>query len=383
MTIQATPALYSSTQEDLIYTIYDPHVTNPVTYPNYKYVGDIYIGAIMVARIKKVPDPVTGIGIFNIGQIIRSYITTSFDPIASVLVAQQLGLGIFNIGVTLKFGEEYAYTIYPDIIVDSSRKYFNNYNGRLLGSTSSLIGKIDKIASDSPKKGQVYLSNNYYFIPYFPTSTDPVSVIITPNIGSGFTTSFTASNAYDLQSLNISPGALNAIHPGAITDATTSYTVQIGSEVNTIEVTCDPIYQNFTLHFLNKYGGFETKLFSKVSRKTIDFAKKDFGKLPYTVSASGVVSYKSANGVYNESRSVYSSQFKEKFALNSDFMTDGEYTWLEQLVASPMLYIEDSGYFYPCKISENNYEPKKYINDDLTNLAITIEYGETYNAQYR
>ncbi len=69
--------------------------------------------------------------------------------------------------------------------------------------------------------------------------------------------------------------------------------------------------------------------------------------------------------------------------LNSDLLTDAEYIWLQDLILSPMVYIEDSGYFFPCVITDNDYEPKKYINDDLSNLVINIEFGKQQNAQYR
>jgi hypothetical protein len=234
------------------------------------------------------------------------------------------------------------------------------------------------------------LGSSYYFVPYFPTTTSLVSVTVTPTGGgSGFSTSFTPANAYDLQVLNISPVALNAISPGAINASTTSYTVQVGSETYTLKIICEPFYDTYMVHFLNKYGGFESKIFNKVSRKTLDITRKDFGKLPYTVDSSGVVSYKNSNGVYNESRSVYASQYKEKLTLNSDILTDAEYTWLDNLILSPMVYLQDGSYFFPCVITDNNYEPKKIINDELTNLTINIdltiniEYGQTLNTQFR
>jgi hypothetical protein len=384
MVIYSTPVSYASVHDDLIYTVYDPHSTDPINYPNYKYIGDVYVGSVMVARIKKVQDPTTDVGIFNIGQIVRNYLSLQFNPTANVLIAQQIGDGSFRVQVTMKFGEEYLYTSYYNLLSDSPRIFFNNYNGRLVGALTSLLSKTDKLASDCSLSGQTSLSNNYSFIPYFPTTTSPVSALVTPTGGgSAFTSVFTPANALDLQVLNISPGALNAVHAGAITATTTSYTVAIGAQVYYMKVICEPIYESFTIHFLNKYSGFETKIFNKVSRRTIDITKKDFGKLPYTVDSGGQVSYRNSNGVYNESRSVYASQYVEKLALNSDFITDAEYKWLEDLVLSPMVYIEDSGYFFPCLITDTTYELKKNVNDDLTNLAISIEYGRTLNAQFR
>lgn len=384
-TIQSTPAAYSSVHDDVIFTVaYPDHTSDPVTYPNYKFIADVYVGATLVARIKKVQDPSTGIGVFNIGQVIRNYLATAFNPTAGALVAQQIGTGQFWLSVQVKFGEEYAFTSYYNLVTDSARVYFNNYNGRLLGTTSSLVGKTNKVVSNRPTIGQTFLSSSYNFIPYFPTSTSAVSVIITPSGGgSTWSTSITPANANDLQVINVAPVAINAAHPGTINASTTSYTVQIGSETYTFKIICEAQYTPYTLHFLNQYGGFESKIFSKVSRRSYDVERKDFGKLPYTVDSNGAVAYKNSNGVYNESRSVYAVQQEEKLSLNSDLLVDAEYTWLRDLVFSPMVYIEDGGYLFPCVIKANNYELRKNVNDDLTSLQIDVNFGTQLSSQYR
>lgn len=383
--IKYTPSAYSSFQDDLIYTVADSDkVADPDTYPNFKFIADVYIGGNLVVRLKAVPDPVTGIGIFNVGSIVRSYAAMTFNPAVGSMVADTYGDGEWTVSVTMRFGEEWDYTPTYDLIVDSTRTYFNNYNGRLFGTTSSLTGKIDKVISNRPLSGITMLSSGYLLIPYFPTSISPVSVTITPSGGgSGFTTSFTPGAANVLQLLNVAPANLNALHAGAITSGNTSYTVLIGGQTYTFKVICEPQYTPYTLHFLNQYGGFDTKIFNKVSRKTFDIERKDYGRQPYTIDGDGQVSYKSNNGVYNERRSTYSSLFKEKMVLNTDLLTDAEYAWLEDLLLSPIIYLEENGYFFPVVITDNNYEAKKVINDDLTNLTINIEFGNQLNAQFR
>lgn len=385
LTITATPPAYSSLQGDLIYTVSDTDkVSDPVTFPDFKFIGDVYVGATLVGRLKKVPNPVTGIGIFNIGSVVRNYLATTFDPLINTLVAQELGDGSFNLTITMKFGEEYALTPLLNVAVDSARVFFNNYNGRLVGVTSSLLGVLDRVASNRPFIGKTFLTSTYNLIPYFPTTTAPVDLIVT-TFGGGivYSTTFTPTAAKAMQVLNVAPVALNALQPGTISPSTFMYTVQIGDLTYTYHIICESMYQPFMLHFLNQYGGFDSRIFSKVSRKTYDIVRADFGKLPYTVDGAGAVSYKSNNNVYNENRSTYSVQFTEKLQLNSDLLNDEEYAWLADLVLSPMIYIEDGAYLFPCVITDTNYEPKKVINDDLTNLTINIEYGTQLNAQYR
>jgi hypothetical protein len=90
MTITATPAAYSSVHGDLIYTVYSEQSEDSVSFPNYKYVADVYIDAVLVATIRKVQDPVTGIGIFNIGQVVRNYMATTFNPSTPAIVCTSI-----------------------------------------------------------------------------------------------------------------------------------------------------------------------------------------------------------------------------------------------------------------------------------------------------
>lgn len=385
LTITDTPDTYSSLHDDLIFTVSETVKTaDPSTYPNYKFIADVYVNGTMVMRDKKIPHPDTLIGIFNFGQVIRNYLATTFNPTAAQLKAQELGSGAFFLSIVVKFGEEYSTTTNLNVTVDSARVFFNNYNGRLVGTDSSIAALTNKVASSRPAIAEVLLTTSHYFIPYFPTTTSAVSFTATPTGGgSVYSTTFTPSAANTLQILNIAPACLNALQAGTINASTRYYTVAIGSESYRIDLICEPIYSVYPVHFLNKFGGWESKLFNKVSRRTIDISKKDYGKISYTVDASGVVSKRNSNGVYNETKSVYASQFTEKLTVNSDILTDAEYAWLEQLVVSPMVYVQDGSYFFPVSVKASNYEPKKVINDDLTNLTIELEFGNQLSAQYR
>jgi hypothetical protein len=382
--IKYTPPIYSSLHGDLIYTVADADkVSDPTTYTNFKFIGDIYIGGNLIARVKRVPDPVTGIGIFNVAAIVRAYVATIFNPTPGILIAQALTENEFYVNVDMHFGEEWDYTPTYNILGDTPRSFVNSYNGRFVGATSLLAAKNQKVASNRPTTGFAFLTTNFLFVPYFQYTAGAVPFSVTPSGGgSGFSTSFTPT-VVDMNLLNVSPITLNALHAGCITPATTSYAVTIGSQTYVIKLICEPIYQPYMIHFLNQYGGFDSKIFSKVSRKILQIERKDYGRLPYTVDSDGQVSYSSSNGVFNEERSTYSSLWKETMSLNSDILMDEEYIWLQDLLLSPMIYLEDGGYFYPIVITDTNYEPKKVINDDLTNLVINIEFGKQLNAQFR
>jgi hypothetical protein len=507
--INTTPGTLYSAHGDLLFVVYEATKANdPVTYPDYKYVADVYVGTTLVARLKKVPQPDNKRGVFNIGDVVRNYMSLAFNPDAGVLVAQQLGLNEFFLDVTVKFGEEYNFTTYLNLVVDSTRRYFNHYNGRVLGSLTALPPFLDKVVSNRPYAGPVSLSDNTSFLSYFPSTADPFDVVITkygtastgtpatiewgyfdsdplatvgsatmqfslaypsgansfslnftnaanlkwlvvkepstqpvkttwintifnygtvpdsvfrapviiggfryyvsrepvvldstfpvikfdngspdpvsPIVTATFTVTVTPSAAFVLQVLNVAPGLINILMPGFIDSGTIYYTVKIGAtSIYRFDVTCEPKFTVWRLHFLNQYGGFDTRDFTKVSRKGLTITKTDFGKLPYTVNSDGSVTYFNSNKVYNETRATYASQYNEKYTLNTDILTDDDYVWLAQLVLSPLVYFEQVGYFTPIAIVQTNYTFNKVINDKLTNLTIEVQFGEQYNAQYR
>lgn len=398
LSIITAPPSYSSAHGDLIWVLLrDDLATSPTTYTDYKYIAYVFAGSTLVARIAAVPQPATKFGVFNLGDVIRNYVSSVFNPAANSIVAQQTGINEFFTNVTVKFHEEYGGNEHPSIdpndtatpaIIDSQRTYFNHYNGRMAGVTTSLAAFTNKVATNRPLLNYINSGDAYCFLPYFPTSAGSVAIQVNAYAGAALQGTYngviTPVAAFALQILNVAPPAINTAVTGLINANTTHYTVQVnGGAVYTFKLTCEAVYNNYTLHFLNQYGGFDSRNFTKLSRKSISINKTDFGRLRYNIDASGNVNYYNSNKVYNETRSTYASQYKEKMTLNTDIITDEEYTWLADLVLSPLVYMELNGYFIPIAITATSYEYKKRINDKLTNLQLDIEFGDQFNTQYR
>lgn len=393
ITLLATPPVFSSFNDDMVYTVLNATaVADPATYPNYKYIADVLIDGVLVARLKKDPDPVTGIGIFNIGQIARSYSNTVFNP-GTGLVSQEFGNAAFFVLVTIDFGESYAFTDYLAITRATTQFFFNSYNNRKQkGSADAIGGKLDAYATNrgltAANPAKLFLSSNYFFIPFMSIGTT-YAVVVTPilangNPGSPYTTSITVTTQFSIEQFNIAPQVLNTLSPGLINATMQGYTVKVGTTALVyVQLICEPMYTPYALHFLNQYGGFDTCYFTKVSRKNYSFTKTQYGKLPYTVDPSGNVAYKNAAGVYNETNSVYADQYTESMVLNSDLLTDTEYVWLKDLMFTPLIYLEENGNFFSVTITDSSYEAKKSVNDALTNLTLNIAFGNQLNSQFR
>jgi hypothetical protein len=379
MTFESTPPSYSSVNDHLVYVAYDSNAADPVTYPNYKYVYEVWVNGTLEFTGKVFPHPTSSRGIINVGNVVREYIAALLSPSAGIL-AQEMGEGIFSVSIVVKIREEYSGTVGAVVLTDSTRVYFNHYNGRY--SDFTILGSYTaKPLSNRPVKINLTYGCSYFFIPYFSQTTSSFNVVITGGTSTR-TKTITPTAANTLQLLNICPAAINIDYAGNFTSATETYTVAVGGVTYEISVVCSGMYTNYLVHFLNKFGGFETMLFNKARKKTFEVDKKEWQQLPYRVSSAGVVSVKSGV-IMHPQKSNYASLFKEKLRINTELLSDAEYQWLSELVVSPYILLEDSGTMYPVVLSSTNYDFKERIFDGAQNLAVDIEFGSQTKAQFR
>jgi len=385
--INNTPADYSSAHGDLVYTVYDSVKTAaPLTYPNYKYILDIYVGGVLVVTLKAFPNPVNLRGVFNIGMVVRNYVSAVFNPTASVIRAQEFPN--FYASVQCKFRDEWGGIETVTTVDDSNRKFYNHYNGRMLGGYSILGGYLNKVASNRPTTTSVQLNGGQVFMPFFPSTSSAYSIVVVSYDSSNAVIATSSvgvtapTSGYILQQLNFSPIAINSITPGAIPSNTDYYTVSSGSTLYRFIIYCEPRYVPATLHFLNQFGGFDSMDFPKISRKGNDIEKKDFLQTNYTINASGVMSYYNGN-VLSDNRITFFSNYKERRIINTDFISESGSRWLGELVRSPQVYLEEGGYYIPIIVKEAAYEYKTRSVDRLFSLTLNIEMGDDQNTQFR
>lgn len=356
MTIETTPPTYSSANDPLVWVVVDAYSVD-IAKLNFKYIAEVRINSVLCFTSKVYPNPINNRGIFELDSIIRNYLVSTF--------AAEQGAGQFSQSVEVKFGYEYLVgsTLTTAMPSTSTVVVFNHYGGRTSNFTD-LATYVNKPATNRPTTIYITDGATTYYLPYFATTTSAFNVVI-----NGTTTTITPTATNTMHRINIAAG-LSA-----------DYTVVLGGTTYKVKVVCDGLYTNYTLHFLNKWGGFDSMLFNKVSRKKYTAEKKSFQQMPYRVSSTGVVSIKTGNVMHTQ-KSVFGMQFSEQLKVSTDWLSDAEYQWLAQLVTSPIVYLEDNGTLYPITIGDTNYEFKTNIVDSLTNLSLDIEFGTKYNTQY-
>lgn len=376
MTLTSAPPTRASVNDLLVWTVYDANAIDP-TKLDYRYVYECWIGGVLVHTDRVTPRPVGAFGVTDLSTIIRGYVVPTFAP-GSGILAQELGIGEFKTDeVVIKIREDYNGTTGPVVLTETPRIFYNHYNDRQ-DSLTSLSAYADKPLSIRPTTPiNLRLTSSRYYLPYYSSSTAPFNVVIAGN-----TKTITPTAGSTLQLINISPEAINSEYPGSVTSATESYTVELGGVTYTVNVVCKGMYTNYLVHFMNKYGGFESMLFNKPRQRSKDITKKDYRQLPYRVDdTTGAVTIASG-AIMHEQITTFAVSNTEKLRIQSDILIDAEYTWLGQLAQSPWVYLEDDGILYPVKVAASNYKFNEYSLDRLTTLSLDIEFP-TKNSQYR
>jgi hypothetical protein len=382
LSILSTPSDTSSVSNEMLFVINEATKANDdVTYPNYKYILDLYVDGVLVQRFRANPDPVNRLGVFDVSRVLQAYVPEYQLSVLSDIVDYDVMLSY-----TVKLGEEYSDTQYLSLVTDSERTCFRTYKQRPYSSTgmvtNGLASNMPPIVTTQAEPGDTV---PYQLIPYFSNVSGVTDLTATYYNSAGVVLN---SATYDNTDF-----VANKIRQYNIENDTAAYCILTGPFTLRINYECTK-YPVFTLAWLNPFGGYESQTFSKVSKKNIEVNRKSYQQLDYKINASGVVSYADNNVFYGRKKD-YNSHVKTRIQLKSHLLNASEYTWLADLFISPQVYLyittaQTAGSlpvpvpvsWVPVHITANNYEYRTYLNSKLTQLEFEIELSNDFNSQF-
>ena len=159
----------------------------------------------------------------------------------------------------------------------------------------------------------------------------------------------------------------------------------------TIKVNCPDLkgYESIRLCWLNQYGVWDYYTFTKKSTKNITTQGTTYNQL---------------EGSWNESRyrldsfkggkKTFRVNSTERISMNTDYITESESIWLEELINSPEVYIlkgqtgqtDGTGsalnqYVTPVRLTTTSYTRKTVANDKLIQYTFEVEKTKTLRTQ--
>jgi hypothetical protein len=370
--------------------------------PDMKYVYDVYVGGEQLVRVKQFPEPSNGKSYFDAGPIVRNEFSYDwFEPInSSVYVAEPDMSGQIGVVYNLRVGEEVsgittlnmasgdvsAFNWAPNLFkrrVDGLSTRLNKWATNRPFNLETALG--EKICVTKAELGENIFIGSYtdeaptLQLQKFDANNNSIGTVISGvnlNLENGFlqcnigTTALSAtlSTTFDASVKYYDAWFVVASNP-------TTYKVRV-------YLTCNPKYTNIPIHFLNRWGMWDSHRFDLVSKLSMDVERKNFTGRDYQFNGNSV-DYLSANNVYYGGKTNYSNVANWTYKLNSDALSDGEWVWLADLIQSPQILMELDGYFYPVTIKKNNYDYNQYVVDRLKPLEIEFELNTNRNTQLR
>jgi hypothetical protein len=173
---------------------------------------------------------------------------------------------------------------------------------------------------------------------------------------------------------------VQSITTGAALDISQTYTVNIN---------CPTLkgYEPIRLTWLNQWGAWDYYTFNMKSIKNISTKGSTYQQLEGTWNES---SYK-LDG-FRGGKKAFRVNATEKITMNTDFVSETESEWFEELINSPEVYILKgfgetvsvallNNYVTPVRLTTSSYTKKTVANDKLMQYTFEVEKSKTLRTQ--
>lgn len=384
ITINTSPASGSTVHDALWHVV----TSDNSGQTDFKYVMDIYVGGIQKIRVKQFPEPGTGKAYFDAGPTVRNEMDYAwFEPInSSAFVAEPDLSGQAGIVYDIRVGEDFSGVTTLNMASGQVTGY--NWAPPLFGRrVVSLADKFNKWFTNRPLSAKTKLNENL-FIPFYTAPGASLTMhcdkfdASNTQIGSTLNASPVTVEHGFLQ-CNIGTTALSATFSTTFDDSVKYYDVWFEDyEKIRVYPTCNPKFTPIPIHFVNRWGMWETHRFDLLNKLNMTVERKDFGQRDYRFNGNSV-DYMSSSNRYYEGRVNYSNKANWTYKCISNALTDAEYVWLAELFTSPQILLETDGYFYPVTVKKNTYEYNQYVSDRLKAFEVEFEFNSARMTQLR
>lgn len=373
---------------------------------NFKYICDVYVNGSLITRLDTPPHPTYGTGLFNPARIVENYVNKDVD-----LTTYGFGVNTnSNCYYQLKFGESFGLsssgtTAYPNLAQTANKYVWNaiydyeDFVGYSSGTINAAVptGSTDpaRLLTNRPSSGDIQFTENYYlYLNSLTSGTVDFAYIVTKDSSNATINAIKVNNPYKANPsgngrflrFSAGPNNINQISNSYLTGGVQpiilstdyAYTIQFFDTSSTavteahrftINSECSK-YQSYRIWFLNKLGGYDAFTFykqntfnSEIKRETFkaNLGTQNLTSQSYTASQRAITQY--------------STKIKDTISCNSNWISEAQSLWLEELVTSPDVYVEKNGMLVPINLLNSNYERKYVVNKHLFNLKIDFQYS--------
>lgn len=359
------------------------NTVTPLPYSYNRFIFDIYINGVMVLReFKAITFSSTIYAYIDVSPIIKNYISSTISTSYPAFIQYQVKCGV----------EDLSGNITTNVATDTSIAWYG-YPSFLNDNLIADLGGTyyDGMYFSTNRRRILQLYGNYKtYIPIFKSqfyATDIVEWIY-----NGTTYQRLDSTVVGVYNTAITKADLNlAQDVHFLEQFAISGDPIVNMPNSTVQIQTNCTKNNpVMIHFLNSMGGFESFLFSGVNRVNTNIERNAINKLGLTTTLTasglsrGVNISRVANSIIAEGKVNYNNTMTHKMRLISDYVSQTDFLWLRELLASPLVYaqIDNNTTMIPVTIETSDWAEKKQGADKIFNLEIDILLG-TQTTQLR
>ena len=363
----------------------------------FKYLVDIYLDGVKVSRRRVSAEPVNNKLIVDVSSIIENFIT-SHDGVYPLSTNPIISGEESCKDFVVKFGEEYLVatvrTQFPDLVTDTFRAYNCAYNyTEWVNSSGSNTGVLTDKPAIAYKSGYYGAGHSSIVLASGATLTSYTiqtysagvlqNTYVVPLGAVGAKTAYHFATGFDsinlINSVLITGAPAQPILTTAIDRYDIAITTSVGTTLPIINNLVDRCEENESdrLHFLNRFGGFDTFDFTLLGTTSAQMEKKTMRRAVNRLTSAGVATA----STQDRGLTTYNSTFDRVDKLSSNWITEDESNWLVDLLASPKVILERNGLFVSVVIEDTNYDFKTEQKDQLFKIDVTIKHSIKENRQ--
>ena len=413
-------------------------------------IGITYAANELIGTFKTTPNN-AGVGIFNLRPILESFVSPDNEPssraeykgvdfnvtefpihLIDKFSISDRSIKFFAVRFLIEYADSPTEAVgQPTDQVDSAEYVFfngvlqyddvltlenNNYGYDLETNKFFLVDDDSKFLTNAPTTQYARLTDygTLPFLNYFPTLSDRINGIYvkyydsaggtiagTDQVPSQTNTGGSLPNDPNSNSrlsyFGAFPGNLQnwssnfaaAIATGNLSYYTVQAQVTNLSQIYRINILCDNTkgFESIRLTWLNQWGVWDYYTFNMKSTRTIATNRTSYTQMSGTWNDS---TFKISD--YKGGKKNFRVNSTEKIKLNTDFVTEAEGVWFEELINSTEVYIvngyEDdvantitNKYIDPVVLTTSSYVKKTIANDKLMQYTIEIEKSKMQRTQ--
>jgi len=166
--------------------------------------------------------------------------------------------------------------------------------------------------------------------------------------------------------------------PSTALNGAASYTIHLEDNTNAqtserftfnVNQTCSK-YNEVRVHWLNRLGGYDAFNFYMKSVHTTDIKKDTYEQQHHDWTGFAYIYDKQARGT-----TEYNVALNKKVTINTDYLTEDESAWMEDLATSPDVYIEEGNELIAVNLDPRRIQRKTSLNDKLMQYTFELNYS--------